>query len=149
VLVVQPLAPFVTKRRSILLVDADDGARGSLAELLRECGYGVKEARTGAEGLQLARADVPALLIVDPWPSVSAAAQLIGQVKRFERGSRVPVLILSSVARPYFRSGSPLSPPPRFLSKPIPAYELLTEIGNLLEGAASEPTAFKLPKETL
>ena len=50
-------------RTQILLVDQDPDTRVILREVLEHEGYGVVEAATGAEGLALARASAPDVII--------------------------------------------------------------------------------------
>src|SRR5690242_9077547 len=50
---------------TILHVDGDAAARSALAEALRRAGFRVREAATGREALDLAKANVPDLVLLD------------------------------------------------------------------------------------
>ena len=124
----------------LLVVDADDGSRTSLAALLRECGYPVLEARNGVEGLQVSRGHAPALVIVDPWPFVSAAAQMVERIQDDRPGTEV--LMLTSEPFRVRRSRSRFEGIARCLDKPCSADELLAEVVRLVArgGRAGEGT---------
>lgn len=61
----QPVAAARGRGRRVLLVEDNDDARDSMAELLRGCGHEVREAANGAEGLALAREGDCGLALVD------------------------------------------------------------------------------------
>lgn len=60
-----PTAPPEVLPHEILIVDDDDELRGSIAQLLRERGYRVREAQDGKEGLAAIDEQRPELLILD------------------------------------------------------------------------------------
>ena len=86
----------------VLVVDADDTYRTSLAAVLREHGYAVMEAHHGVEGLPLARERPPELVVLDPWPYVSAALQMVARLK--DHQPEAEVLLLRSAAAPAQRA---------------------------------------------
>lgn len=116
----------------LLLVDADDGSRAALAALLRGCGFAVAEARNGAEGLQVAHESDPAVVILDPWPFVSAAVRMVERLRESRPGTQVLVLTSRTEggrnARARFATA-------RCLERPCPEAEILFEVARLLDAS--------------
>jgi DNA-binding response OmpR family regulator len=116
----------------LLVVDPDHGCRTSLAALLRDCGYPVAEARDEVEGIRVARECSPALVILDPWPFVSAAAQMLERIQGLRPGTEV--LVLTSETRASMRRLARLSGAALVLEKPCSPADLLAEVNRLLAG---------------
>ncbi len=57
------LSDFADK--SLLILDDDDPLRGRLARAMEKKGFQVKEAKTGAEGLNIVKATPPSFACVD------------------------------------------------------------------------------------
>ena len=69
--------------RTVLIVEDDDAIRLLIREVLTDAGFDTREARTGREGLERARAD--RVLLVLPWLlglAERAAAGPVGQLAR-------------------------------------------------------------------
>lgn len=116
---------------SILVVDTDAQSRAAVVSLLRDHGYAADEAHNGVDGILQARARPPALVILDPWPFVAAAAQLLVRIHELE--PRVGVLVLTTVDRPASRLQPQGVRALRYLEKPCSAERLLAEVRQLLE----------------
>lgn len=84
--------------RSLLVVEDDDDARKSLAEVLRSAGFVVDEAANGREALDLLLAEgaaEPAVLVLDLEMPIMNGWDLIAIVKSYHRLSSIPVVVLS------------------------------------------------------
>jgi CheY-like chemotaxis protein len=80
-----------------LLVDDDDDFRSLFGELLREEGYGVREASNGVEAVAALEEGPPDVMIVDlAMPTMSGWA-LYTTLRRRRDLSGVPVVFLSAV----------------------------------------------------
>ena len=79
---------------TILFVGGNDTDQAALASALREAGFGVKEAATGGEALDLAQGDPELIILGNGLPDVSGA-ELCRKIKTTPRTARVPVLRLA------------------------------------------------------
>jgi DNA-binding response OmpR family regulator len=86
-----------SKRRTILLVDADAHARAVLRNALEAAGFSVGEAANGREGERTAIRVRPDAILVDLMiETVDAGGVMAGKLK--EMGHQVPVYIISTAA---------------------------------------------------
>jgi CheY-like chemotaxis protein len=81
----------------ILVVDDDEAERETLALILTKAGYGVAEARDGAEALELLRgAPLPDLVIVDLMMPRVTGWQVLAAMHDSARLRHVPAVVLTS-----------------------------------------------------
>ena len=81
----------------VLVVDDEVGIRTMVRTFLSRQGYEVATASNGAEALeQLRNGDPPAVIIVDLRMPVMDGFQLLAELRKDARLSRVPVVILSA-----------------------------------------------------
>ncbi|HLV67510.1 MAG TPA: response regulator [Polyangiaceae bacterium] len=80
----------------VMVVEDDEDIRTGIAEVLRDEGYAVVEAKDGAEGLERVDAgDVPALILVDlTMPRVSGP-EFVRAVRDRSRLAQVPIVLLT------------------------------------------------------
>jgi CheY-like chemotaxis protein len=91
----------------VLVVDDDDETRGAVRDLLTENGLCVTEASNGRAALDiLTSAEKPTLVVLDLDMPVMSGLELLDIMRRYERLSRVPVLVLSGKDWPV--GGSPV-----------------------------------------
>jgi two-component system cell cycle response regulator DivK len=82
----------------VLIVDDDERNRKLAADLLRLADYSIVEAATGAEALDVARADPPNVILMDlRLPDVDGA-QVAGMLRADSRTSSVPVIALTAMS---------------------------------------------------
>jgi two-component system cell cycle response regulator DivK len=82
----------------VLIVDDDERNRKLAADLLRLADYSIVEAATGAEALDVARADPPNVILMDlRLPDVDGA-QVAGMLRADSRTSAVPVIALTAMS---------------------------------------------------
>ena len=89
---------------TILVVDDDPAVREVLGEGLSQRGYRVLTAPDGAEGLRLARAEQPTLVIADVLMPGLNGWELCRQVREDPALAGIPFLFLSSVSDPSDRA---------------------------------------------
>ncbi len=86
---------FESSSPKVLNVITEPAARGALSAALRQAGFCVLEAHTGAEALRLAE-HVPALIILDRFPDMTAAE--VRRLRDLADTSSVPIMQLSASA---------------------------------------------------
>jgi DNA-binding response OmpR family regulator len=88
-----------TPRKRILIVEDDRFLRRACQARLEQQGYTILTASDGEEGLRVARAEAPDLILLDLlMPKLSGAEML--RILRAEDGTRtIPVLVLSNSSR--------------------------------------------------
>ena len=83
--------------RTVLIVEDDDAIRLLIREVLTDAGYDTREARTGREGLEQARADPPAAIVLDRFMPDGDGSQFAREY-RAARGPHAPIIALSAAA---------------------------------------------------
>ena len=130
---VEPLTPQdATQQPSVLIVDDTPDGRDIYSLHLQLQGFTVLTARDGAEGVELARAHVPDVVIMD-----LAMARLDGisatkQLKRDARTRRIPVIILTAYPEKHSRQRAIEAGASEFLTKPCLPDVLESHIRQLL-----------------
>ncbi|KQW56567.1 response regulator transcription factor [Variovorax sp. Root411] len=115
---------------NILVVEDDPRVADFLQRGLRAEGYGVQLARTGTEGLALARSGEPALLVLDLMLPGLSGLELC-QTMRAE-GRHVPVLMLTAMSSLEDKVNGLRLGADDYLTKPFAFEELLARIEALL-----------------
>jgi CheY-like chemotaxis protein len=87
------------ERGEVLVVDDDANFRTIVGEVLRAEGCTVREAHNGQEALQMARAHTPDLILTDLMMPTMTGWDLCAELGRTEQLARVPVAVVSGVAR--------------------------------------------------
>lgn len=114
-------------RRPVLVVEDDDDARASIAEILEGEGYEVAVAANGREALdELVHLPPPCLILLDLRMPVMDGAEFLRHLRAdWPRLNAVPVLVLTAVA-------SEAPPDTRgLLRKPIIPDELVAAVDRL------------------
>lgn len=81
----------------ILVVDDDDTLRRSLTDALKEAGFTVSEASGGKEGLTIALAEHPKLLLLDYQMPDMNGADVLTELRKDEWGKSVEVVIATNI----------------------------------------------------
>lgn len=116
----------------MLLVDSYDGSRRALADLLREDGYTVREARDGAEGLRAAGEQLPELVILDPFPGVAGSLKMLRELRQSGGAEPVPCVVLTSSQDTPDSEWALRAECVAFLEKPCPPAEVLAVVRRIL-----------------
>jgi CheY-like chemotaxis protein len=99
----RPPAGKAARRPAVLVVDDDHDVRTALAELLGEEGYQVACVNTGTAALtHLCAGPVPDVVVADVLMPGLNAWELIGEMRRRERLSKVPVILITGLNRQWF-----------------------------------------------
>jgi len=128
---------------TVLVVDDDDDYAESVTAFLEAHGYAVRRARSGAEGVRLARSERPGLVLMDVMMEERTAGFFaIQELRRDPELASVPVFVVSSIYSdiPGFR----VSPDAgwlrhdAFLAKPLDFAELLARVREHLPAVSRE-----------
>ncbi len=136
-----PADKLDTKSVTILAVDDNEALRYSLVRSLRDAGYQVLEARTGAEALKLA-AEMPDLITLDVNLPDIHGFEVCKQIKANPATAHIPILHLSSTfIEPDARVQGLASGADAYLTEPIDRAELVATVGALLRLKTAENLA--------
>lgn len=116
----------------VLVVEDNDLNLELVTDVLRNAGYDVDPARTAEEGLRLAQEQAPDLVLMDiglPGMDGLAATR---ELKRSDRTSRVPVILLTAHAMKGDRDLAREAGGDGYLTKPVELRTLLREIAAFL-----------------
>jgi PAS domain S-box-containing protein len=131
----QPAEPVPTEPASGLILVAEDesAVRGFVCSVLRERGYTVLEARTGVEGLAVARRHVGAidLLLTDVVMPEMGGRDLASKLLESDPGTRI--LFMSGYAENEIAHHGVLTSGAQLLEKPFSAAILLERVRTALE----------------
>jgi DNA-binding NarL/FixJ family response regulator len=116
----------------ILVVDDDDRFRSFVATTLSSAGFAAREAANGESALALARADLPALVLLDVCLPRLSGFELCRQL-RDQFGDELPIILVSGTrTEPLDRVAGLLIGSDDYLIKPVDPNELLARTRRLL-----------------
>lgn len=127
--------------KKVLIVDDDPDVRLFNATVVEESGYTPVEASNGEEGLKMLKKTAPDLVVLDVLMPKQSGIRLYRELKTDKALTRIPVIILSGVAkRTFLRSqkaltefgDQPVPEPESYLEKPVEPEELAREIKKYL-----------------
>lgn len=116
--------------RTILVIDDDPDIRGGLTTILEEQGYRVVTASDGKSGLQMARDELPDLLILDMMMPRMSGFSVLERLKE-RPGPNPAVVMLSANASVHQRALAHLLGVDIYLHKPVGAALLLDHVQRL------------------
>lgn len=116
----------------ILLMDDNDDVRSYIKSILAEK-YILFEAPNGEEGIRMAKAFIPDLIISDVMMPVMDGYQACKKLKKDEKTSHIPVILLTAKASVTSRLEGLETEADLYLAKPFVPQELLLCIHNLIQ----------------
>jgi len=119
---------------TILLVDAHEDSRFIYAAALGHHGFHVLASEGCDEGLQLARAHRPQLIVLALSTFAGPAWDTLRALKEGPETGGIPVVAVSSTGLPEHRHRAFQMGCSAFFVKPLPPLELLAEAHRLLSG---------------
>lgn len=135
------------RRIKVLIVDDELDMRIFLCNLLGGCGYDAIDAPNRQDGLRKAKAEKPALIILDVTMPREEGIQLYRELKESPKLRKIPVIMVSSIGQKTFRQyqktyctlplGDAAGPPGAYLKKPLNADELIGWVQTLTAGASA------------
>ena len=128
--------------KKILVVDDEADMRIFVSTVVETSGFQPLCAEDGTAALVLARSETPALIILDVMmPGIDDGLQTYQQFKTDETLNRIPIIMLSAVAKKTFfhtirmlrpHNGRSVSEPEAYMEKPPDANELIRLIDKFL-----------------
>jgi CheY-like chemotaxis protein len=128
--------------KKVLVVDDELDMRTYITTLLETNGYKPVSAINGVEGLEIARREKPALIILDVMMPKESGINMYRELKNDPELNNIPVIILSALSKKtFFHSQKVLDEykeekipePATYIEKPPEPEELLEEIRNCLK----------------
>ena len=156
---VEPAPDAAGDRPVLLLVEDNDDVATYILTCLRET-YQVVRAENGQEGIDLALASIPDLILSDVMMPLKDGFALCDTLKNDERTSHIPIVLLTARAAVSDRIAGLRRGADAYLVKPFQREELLVVLGNLLQTrhrlqhyygqlALGQPPATPVPAEAL
>jgi CheY-like chemotaxis protein len=112
--------------KRVLIIEDDPAIRESLAELLQEVGYGVSEARNGAEGLRQAAEERPDLILLDLMMPAMNGWEFRAAQREDASLVDIPVIVISAFSPSQSAEG--LGEVAAHFSKPLDVMALLEAV---------------------
>ena len=117
----------------ILVVEDNEKSMKLFRDVLQATGYRTLEASRAEDGVELATAHLPALVLMDvQLPGISGVEGL-ERLREDERTAAIPVLALTAQAMHGDRERFLAAGFDAYLAKPVDVVELLRTVGELLE----------------
>lgn len=121
----------------VLIADDSAGVRRVLSHCLRAGGRRMLEAKDGLSALEMARAHLPDLIILDVRMPGRDGHQVCAELREHEGTRRIPILMITGqdpLEAAYHRIGGGAD---AYLAKPFDFKELEDRVHDLLGGKAS------------
>ena len=118
-----------THMTRLLLIDDDPLITEPLGEMLEEYGYFVQSAENGLEGLRIAQATMPDLIILDVLMPKMDGWEVCREIRKF---SVVPILMLTAIGDEVDRVTGLELGADDYMTKPFSSQELVARIKALL-----------------
>ena len=124
----------MVQKKKVLIVDDEMDMRIYLSTLLETSGYKPITASNGEEGIQKAREQKPAVIILDVLMPKSGGIQMYREVKTDEHLKSTPVIMISAISKKTFfhsmkmlntHRGETVPEPEGYIEKPPESDELL------------------------
>jgi len=121
----------------ILIIDDDQAVQDILALILKASGYAVVSALDGITAIQVARQDVPDLIILDLGLPGGNGFLILERIRNLTLLANIPVIVLSANDQASNRKRALDGGAVTYLQKPISKHELLTATRQALGEAAA------------
>ncbi|HZI19347.1 MAG TPA: response regulator [Pyrinomonadaceae bacterium] len=121
---------------SILIADDYDDNRELLRLMLEVEGYAIREARNGLEALEMARAERPALALLDLSMPALDGWGLLRELRADERTRLIPCVAVTAFAADQDRQRALAAGFDAYISKPFRAKELLELVRRFVNDGA-------------
>ena len=120
------------KNKKILIVDDSLMIRRIVGMILKEFNYDVLTAENGHTGYEMAKANMPDLIIMDVTMPVMNGIEATAKIKADKETAHIPVLIFTSLGSEHDIQAAQEAGVSGFLNKPIAKDELKSAVTALL-----------------
>ena len=118
---------------TILIVEDNDKNMKLARDILQAKGYSTLEATTGEDGVRMAQAQLPALILMDiQLPGINGI-EAFRQIRADAATKAIPVVALTASVTPTDRSAITAAGFDAFLGKPINLKEFLETVRRMVE----------------
>jgi two-component system cell cycle response regulator DivK len=118
--------------RVILVADDNDDQRALYADLLTHAGFRVSQARDGAEAIERARIDRPALILMDVTMPGTSGWNAVRALRDEPETQGIPIIVVTGLAGTLDRDASFAAGSDSYLTKPVMPRRLLEEVRRFL-----------------
>lgn len=132
-----PAADFRARAACVLVIDDNEGALHTVAAALRQAGFEVSEATSGAAGLALVRDAWLNAVVADQCLPDLTGLEVLAQLRTL--GSRLPVVMMSGWPTPELRVRAKELGAFGFLTKPVWLDELVQEVQRAVQAESRPP----------
>ncbi len=119
--------------KKILIVEDNDKNMKLARDILQAKGYATVEAVTGEEGVQMARTEIPDLVLMDIQLPGLNGIDALRKIRADPRTAAIPVIAFTASVTPTDRSQVTAAGFDAFLSKPIDLKEFVATIKRLAD----------------
>ena len=120
------------KLKRVLVIDDEEEIVNAAKRMLERCGYTVKTALNGKEGMDIVNEARPDIIITDIIMPVMDGYEFFKQLRKEDFTSRIPVIILT--ARPNMEDSFRALGVEGFVTKPFTSENLIDKIERLTKG---------------
>ena len=133
------------RMNKILIIDHDEASRAALAVTLQQQGFEVLQADTGVQGVQLARAESPNLILCDVDLQGVGGSLILFAVRRDPHLASIPFVLMSRFAVSEASPQGIDKGADGFLSKPVTPRALASTIDECLNKRSELPPSESEP----
>lgn len=116
--------------KTILLIEDNDNIRENIAEILELSGYTVQTAVNGADGVVIAREQMPHLVVCDIMMPVLDGYGVLRELRSNPDLQHIPIIFLTAMAEPIEKKTGIELGAYDYIAKPVGGPELLVSIEN-------------------
>ncbi|MCU7552741.1 response regulator [Chitinophagaceae bacterium LB-8] len=131
-----PLEAVVSEKKSILIVDDDEQVRGYLVQLFKSK-FQIYLAQSGEEGMELAKKNLPDLIITDIQMQGISGIDLCKTIKEDASLGHIPVILLTGSTSSEIKLQGVEGGADDYITKPFDKDILLARVASLLKARTS------------
>ena len=121
----------------VLVVDDNEDSLRIVEAILRSAGFEVCLARDGKQGVEMAQASAPELIVLDIMMPVMDGVETLQKLRNSSRTSRIPVILLTAKAQDEDVIAGYQTGADYYITKPFTAKQLLYGVRLVLGKADS------------
>lgn len=122
------MSPPAHSAPSILVAEDNIDQRTLYAAILNGAGYRVFEAGDGAEAVEVARREMPDLVLMDVTMPGTSGWNAVRTLKDNPTTHHIPIIVVTGLASSWDRDASLAAGCDEYLAKPVPPLRLLEEV---------------------
>jgi DNA-binding response OmpR family regulator len=128
-------------KKRILIIEDEREISLILKMRLENAGYDVRQAYDGEEGLDMVKADIPDLVLLDLILPKRGGLQVLDEIKKNKASRQIPVILVTGLAQELEEVRKGALRADGYFLKPFDSVELLATIADFLKSPAIDPQA--------